>query len=582
MRDSTIRLWLRCLAALIACSTAAADVALGQTIPPPSWLTRHAPALRSVPRVLRPATASFAPDVQVNANLETQDLPQVEPSVTSDPADDRRLVAGFADVLNPVEAAETEAGAADIAPGVSLSSDGGRTWRAPAGGPTLPDPPGFAWGDRADAAHLAGSDSAVGWGVGDRVFFSTLGFHDNEHPPNGDCAAGGLYVYRSDDAGETWTLPAGAPVFPNTSTVFRDKAYVATDADPSSPHVGNLYMVWDDDRYVACPQQFPGNFAQRQIEFARSEDGGATWTTALALATGCIAAPVPAVAGNGDVYVAWYDCAAFPASTLMVAKSVDAGRTFAAPRIAAGVEPAPNPLPGSQFRVVAPFPSLATDPTDARRVYLTWSGNNGANQSDVFVARSLDGGGTWLPPLRVNDDPPDDPRDQFFPWIAVTRAGIVRVMWGDDRLDVANEGGRLYDVFLADSDDQGTSFGSNRRVSTASSDPNDSGFEQQSFIGDYFGISASGVPVWTDTRNGDDDIFAAPLASLGVCGDADGNGAVTVTDGVQVLRAAAELSSSCRPATCDVDGSGGIGVSDGVNVLRKAAGLSASDACPTE
>jgi len=64
------------------------------------------------------------------------------------------------------------------------------------------------------------------------------------------------------------------------------------------------------------------------------------------------------------------------------------------------------------------------------------------------------------------------------------------------------------------------------------------------------------------------------------CGDADGSGAIGVTDGVQVLRAVAGLANTCTPARCDVDGSGSITVTDGVNVLRKAAGLSAPNACP--
>jgi len=71
-----------------------------------------------------------------------------------------------------------------------------------------------------------------------------------------------------------------------------------------------------------------------------------------------------------------------------------------------------------------------------------------------------------------------------------------------------------------------------------------------------------------------------PTPTPGLCGDADLSGAVTVTDGVQVLRAAADLSSSCTPARCDVDGSGAISVTDGVNVLRAAAGLSFTAACP--
>jgi hypothetical protein len=53
-----------------------------------------------------------------------------------------------------------------------------------------------------------------------------------------------------------------------------------------------------------------------------------------------------------------------------------------------------------------------------------------------------------------------------------------------------------------------------------------------------------------------------------------------VSDGVNVLRAAASLDSACGVATaCDVDGSGTITVTDGVNVLRAAAGLSGDLAC---
>jgi hypothetical protein len=71
-----------------------------------------------------------------------------------------------------------------------------------------------------------------------------------------------------------------------------------------------------------------------------------------------------------------------------------------------------------------------------------------------------------------------------------------------------------------------------------------------------------------------------PTPTPGLCGDADLSGTLTVTDGVQTLRAAADLSSSCTPARCDVDGSGTISVTDGVNVLRGAAGLTFTAACP--
>jgi hypothetical protein len=82
--------------------------------------------------------------------------------------------------------------------------------------------------------------------------------------------------------------------------------------------------------------------------------------------------------------------------------------------------------------------------------------------------------------------------------------------------------------------------------------------------------------------NGAERIYpvVGPTPTPDVCGDADGNGSVTVSDGVQVLRAAAELSSSCTLARCDVDGNGTISVSDGVNVLRGAADLPFTADCP--
>jgi hypothetical protein len=73
------------------------------------------------------------------------------------------------------------------------------------------------------------------------------------------------------------------------------------------------------------------------------------------------------------------------------------------------------------------------------------------------------------------------------------------------------------------------------------------------------------------------DLQGAPDGD--VCGDADASGSVTVTDGVQVLRAAAGLESPCTVARCDVNGNGSITVTDGVQVLRDAAGLPTTPAC---
>lgn len=69
---------------------------------------------------------------------------------------------------------------------------------------------------------------------------------------------------------------------------------------------------------------------------------------------------------------------------------------------------------------------------------------------------------------------------------------------------------------------------------------------------------------------------ARPAAAvMDACADADGDGAVTVTDGVQTLRAAIGLPSPCTLERCDVDGSGAVTVTDGVGVLSRAAELPA-------
>jgi hypothetical protein len=74
-------------------------------------------------------------------------------------------------------------------------------------------------------------------------------------------------------------------------------------------------------------------------------------------------------------------------------------------------------------------------------------------------------------------------------------------------------------------------------------------------------------------------VVAFAAVALAVCGDANGDGEVSVSDGVQALRAAAGLSTTCND-DCDVDGSGAITVTDGVNILREAAGLASVRMCP--
>jgi hypothetical protein len=74
--------------------------------------------------------------------------------------------------------------------------------------------------------------------------------------------------------------------------------------------------------------------------------------------------------------------------------------------------------------------------------------------------------------------------------------------------------------------------------------------------------------------------IGAHAATPEQCGAADLSGSRTVTDGVLVLRTAADLAGGCSvESRCDIDGNFAITVTDGVAALRLAAGLSADLAC---
>jgi hypothetical protein len=74
-------------------------------------------------------------------------------------------------------------------------------------------------------------------------------------------------------------------------------------------------------------------------------------------------------------------------------------------------------------------------------------------------------------------------------------------------------------------------------------------------------------------------IGGAASGHAATCGDANRTGSVTVTDGVLVLRAAAQLPSNCPRERCDMNVDGGISVTDGVLALRVAAGVETQVAC---
>lgn len=74
-------------------------------------------------------------------------------------------------------------------------------------------------------------------------------------------------------------------------------------------------------------------------------------------------------------------------------------------------------------------------------------------------------------------------------------------------------------------------------------------------------------------------LAGADPATAASCGDANRSGSVSVTDGVLILRSAAELDSLCPRERCDMNVDGDVSVTDGVLALRVAAELDKGVAC---
>ncbi|MFI5144705.1 MAG: glycosyl hydrolase [Ignavibacteria bacterium] len=89
-------------------------------------------------------------------------------------------------------------------------------------------------------------------------------------------------------------------------------------------------------------------------------------------------------------------------------------------------------------------------------IYVNFSDQrNGAGDIDIFLSKSTDGGNTWSKPKRVNDDKFGNNKQQFMGWMSVDPlTGAVNVLFYDRR----NYDDTQTDVYLARSTDGGNTF----------------------------------------------------------------------------------------------------------------------------
>jgi hypothetical protein len=345
---------------------------------------------------------------------------------------------------------------------------------------------------------------------------------------------------KSTDKGASWTGPY--PVSTHHGPWFEDKQFITADRT-AGVYDGNVYVAW---------ARFPN---PTRMMFARSTDGGITFEDTLIVGPSQYHPPCndtmdagqfaqPIVDSDGAVYVFWSgtrflpdECAGYRA--LKMSKSTDGGQTWPIKSQPVFDFSYINAVDGGidVYNAAAGDADIFGGLYDGNIYISSTNGNDDGDyyHADIIMLKSTDGGDSWLPPLRINDDPLGVDVDQFHPWLVVNEDGVIVTIFYDQRVDPSHY---EFDVFAAYSFDGGETFTTNHRITNVSSSPDDTkksgqfygptddlfdieyGGQDQNqlmtpragLIAEYIGVAAfhdNINAVWTDTRNGNQDVFGA-------------------------------------------------------------------------
>jgi PKD repeat protein len=251
-----------------------------------------------------------------------------------------------------------------------------------------------------------------------------------------------------------------------------------TNSKVAIDHLGRVHVVWQDNR--------EGTY---NIMYGRSDDGGISFGPSIrvnSVAGGGINYFNPSIAVDelGNPHVAWDDprASATRGIDIYYSRSYDGGATFGPnvrviQEVSTTAQSTPDVAVGTQGRVFV--------------TYVTGAGNN----ADIHVSVSSDGGRTFGPGTKVNDDAGTNKQQN--PQVVVA-TGIAHITWTDTRAGDS-------DIYYAFRNTVG-SISTNVKVN------DDAGGTDQT--NPSIDVDDQGpVLVWSDKRNGNPDIFFARRTS---------------------------------------------------------------------
>lgn len=238
--------------------------------------------------------------------------------------------------------------------------------------------------------------------------------------------SGGTFVVRSTDGGLTWgSMSEVIDGYADGNKLPVDRPWLSIDRS-SGPHSGNLYVTTKPAPWVPAPNR---------AYFMRSTDAGATWSswryidTTGYLIGNFIAAPMSmsTVTSSGTLHIMYPSYVLsqnlFPG--FILASSSDAGASFSYHN--AWFEQ----INGNDSLIKGGY-QLLSDPSDPDHLVFICPVNTLGDQ-DVYLVQSHDGGITWTPKVRVNDDPPSTGVTQDLVWGGFDTDGDLVVTWRDRR-----------------------------------------------------------------------------------------------------------------------------------------------------
>jgi len=396
--------------------------------------------------------------------------------------------------------------------GIAYSHDAGQTWTSPGATQSrlgVLEPGVFS------------SDPVLEFDAEGRFYYYAL--QPDRGPGGWAC-----YLYRSDDQGMTW--PSEVYAFGG------DKAWITVDRTGGLGH-GNLYSAWNPGA-GCCP---PGIFT-------RSTNGGLGFLFPVLIPNNPRFGTLT-VSPDGSLFIVGdggplgfvvarsstaQDPSLTPTFDRVVPVSLGGSIAFSA-------GPNPGGLLGQPWIVS----DHSKGPRHGHLYVLSSVDPPGADPLDVMFARSTDGGITWSPPIRINDDSESNGAWQWFGTMSIAPNGRLDVIWNDTR---NSEATNLSELFYSYSNDGGVTWSQNTPVSPMF----DSwvGWPHQNKLGDYYDMisdNAGAAVAYAATFNGEQDVYYLRIGDL----DCNGNGFPDADD--IALGTSPDCDQNDLPDECDPD-----------------------------